>query len=93
MKQAIDHIIAEFPKEKYYEIKHKDFCTEEFNQNQLQTVENRRVKFDLSGKIEDLEILCSASDMWRILGHGATDGGLVVGTLIMLKLGLQTVSF
>ena len=37
-KQAIDHIIAELPKEKYYEIKHTDFCTEEFNQNQLQTV-------------------------------------------------------
>jgi hypothetical protein len=32
VKQAIDHIIAEFPPEKYYEIKHKDSCTEEFSQ-------------------------------------------------------------
>ena len=26
---------------------------------------------------------CCVVDMWRILGHGATDGGLVVGTTIV----------
>ena len=36
---------------------------------------------------------CSVFDMCRILGHGTTDGGLVVGTFIMLKLGLQLKPF
>ena len=56
VKKAIDDMIAELLKEKDYEIKHKDFCTEEFNQNQLQTEEKGREKFDLIGKIQDLKI-------------------------------------
>ena len=56
VKQAIDDIIAELPKEKYYEIKHTDSCTEEFNQNQLQTEEKGPEKFDLIGKIGNLKI-------------------------------------
>merc|ERR1712149_118626 len=32
-------------------------------------------------------------DMWRILGRGTTDGGLVVGTIIKPKLGLQPKPF
>jgi len=31
--------------------------------------------------------------MWRILGRGTTDGGLVVGTIIKPKLGLQPKPF
>merc|ERR1719178_369371 len=41
-------------KEKADEIKHKDFCVEEFNQNQLQTEKKEREKQDLIAKIEDL---------------------------------------
>merc|ERR1711963_728168 len=33
---------------------------------------------------------CSVLDMWRILGRGTKDGGLVVGTIIQPQLGLQT---
>jgi len=44
VKKAIDDMITQLGKEKEDEIKHKDFCTDELNQNQLQT------------KIEDLEL-------------------------------------
>merc|ERR1712226_1291359 len=37
VKKAIDDMIAQLPKEKEDEIKHKDFCVDEFNTNQLQT--------------------------------------------------------
>jgi len=56
VKKAIDDMIAELLKEKEDEIKHKDFCTEEFNQNQLQTEKKEREKTDLVAKIEDLEM-------------------------------------
>merc|ERR1711972_105989 len=36
---------------------------------------------------------CSVIDMWRILGRGTSDGGLVVGTIIKPKLGLQPKPF
>merc|ERR1712157_199940 len=42
-------------KEKADEIKHKDFCTDEFNQNQLHTEKKEREKQDLIAKIEGLE--------------------------------------
>merc|ERR1719265_2803902 len=37
VKKAIDDMIAQLLTEKADEIKHKDFCTDEFNTNQLQT--------------------------------------------------------
>jgi len=36
---------------------------------------------------------CSVVDMWRILGRGTSNGGLVVGTIIKPKLGLQPKPF
>merc|ERR1712151_960392 len=36
---------------------------------------------------------CSVVDMWRILGRGTKNGGLVVGTIIKPKLGLQPKPF
>merc|ERR1740127_393686 len=36
---------------------------------------------------------CCVIDMWRILGRGTTGGGLVVGTIIKPKLGLQPKPF
>merc|ERR1719297_508431 len=55
VKKAIDDMIAELLKEKADEIKHKDFCTDEFNANQLQTEKKDREKQDLIAKIEELE--------------------------------------
>merc|ERR550534_2940851 len=56
VKKAIDDMIAQLLQEKADEIKHKDFCTEEFNQNQLQTEKKEREKTDLVEKIETLEM-------------------------------------
>merc|ERR1719373_622292 len=56
VKKAIDDMIAQHAKDKAAEIKHKDFCVDEFNTNQLQTEKKEREKQDLIAKIEDLEL-------------------------------------
>mmetsp|Transcript_97928 Transcript_97928/g.285732 ORF Transcript_97928/g.285732 Transcript_97928/m.285732 type:complete len:700 (+) Transcript_97928:953-3052(+) len=56
VKKAIDDMVAQLLKEKEDEIKHKDFCVDEFNKNQLQTEKKEREKRDLIAKIEDLEL-------------------------------------
>merc|ERR1712194_556145 len=56
VKKAIDDMIAQLLQEKEDEIKHKDFCVDEFNTNQLQTEKKEREKQDLIAKIEDLEL-------------------------------------
>merc|ERR1712048_260456 len=56
VKKAIDDMVAQLLKEKADEIKHKDFCVEEFNTNQLQTEKKEREKKDLIALIEDLEL-------------------------------------
>merc|ERR1719263_2126253 len=55
VKKAIDDMVAQLAKEKEDEIKHKDFCTDEFNTNQLQTEKKERSKSDITAKIADLE--------------------------------------
>merc|ERR1712151_591452 len=60
VKKAIDDMIAQLMKEKADEIKHKDFCVDEFNTNQLQTEKKEREKQDLIAKIEDLEMTIKA---------------------------------
>merc|ERR1719220_1508192 len=60
VKKAIDDMIAQLLKEKADEIKHKDFCTDEFNANQLQTEKKDREKQDLLAKIADLEATIKA---------------------------------
>jgi len=56
VKKAIDDMIAQLLQEKADEIKHKDFCVEELNTNQLQTEKKERTKEDLIAKIEDLDM-------------------------------------
>merc|ERR1719484_96214 len=60
VKKAIDDMVTQLLKEKEDEIKHKDFCVEEFNTNQLQTEKKEREKEDLLAKIEDLEMTIKA---------------------------------
>merc|ERR1712242_521783 len=55
VKKAVDDMIAQLLKEKEDEIKHKDFCVDEFNSNQLQTEKKDREKQDLIAKIAALE--------------------------------------
>merc|ERR1719243_69064 len=56
VKKAIDDMIAQLLKEKEDEIKHKDFCVDDFNTNQLETEKKDREKTDLEAKIEDLKM-------------------------------------
>jgi len=56
VKKAIDDMVAQLTKEKEDEIKHKDFCVEEFNTNQLQTEKKEHEKEDLLALIEDLKL-------------------------------------
>jgi len=56
VKKAIDDMISQLLVEKADEIKHKDFCVDEFNTNQLQTEKKEREKSDLIAKIEELEM-------------------------------------
>merc|ERR1719333_1332814 len=56
VKKAIDDMVAQLLKEKEDEIKHKDFCVEEFNTNELQTEKKERAKQDLTAKIEAVEM-------------------------------------
>jgi len=55
VKKAIDDMISQLLVEKADEIKHKDFCVDEFNSNELQTEKKDREKQDLTAKVEDLE--------------------------------------
>merc|ERR1712187_354195 len=59
VKKAIDDMVAQLLKEKEDEIKHKDFCVDELNTNQLQTERKEREKEDFIAKIEDLEMTIS----------------------------------
>merc|ERR1719191_2585507 len=54
VKKSIDDMVAALLKEKADEIKHKDFCVDEFNKNQLETEKKEREKADLIAKIDDL---------------------------------------
>eukprot|EP00971_Amphidinium_carterae_P256846 5099307-Amphidinium_carterae.1 len=56
VKQAIDDMIAALLKEKADEIKHRDFCISNFNENQLETEKKTREKEDLTALIEDLDM-------------------------------------
>merc|ERR1719401_3413041 len=55
VKKMIDEMVAQLLKEKADEIKHKDFCVDEFNDNQLQTEKKTREKEDLIARIANLE--------------------------------------
>merc|ERR1719281_223977 len=55
VKKAIDDMVAQLLKEKQDEIKHKDFCVDEFNKNLVATERKDREKSDLIAKIEELK--------------------------------------
>merc|ERR1719168_258982 len=60
VKKSIDDMVSALLKEKADEIKHKDFCVDEFNKNQLETEKKERQKADQIAKIEDLEMQIDA---------------------------------
>jgi len=56
VKQAIDEMVAQLLKEKSDEIKHRDFCVDEFDKHSILRKKKFRAAKDLAAKIEDLEL-------------------------------------
>ena len=56
VKKAIDDMITQLTAEKQDEIKHKAWCVDEFNTNQVQTERKEAEKQDLLALIEDLQL-------------------------------------
>jgi len=54
VKKAIDDMVSALLKEKEDEIKHKDFCTDEFHENEKETQKKVHTKTKLESKIEAL---------------------------------------
>jgi len=54
VKKAIDDMIQALVQEKGDEIKHRDWCNDEFKENENQTTTAERKKGDFQGKIDDL---------------------------------------
>mmetsp|Transcript_157945 Transcript_157945/g.274206 ORF Transcript_157945/g.274206 Transcript_157945/m.274206 type:complete len:700 (+) Transcript_157945:62-2161(+) len=80
VKKAIDDMIAQLLVEKADEIKHKDFCVGELNQNQLDTEKYSRDKEDLVAKLADLELTI------KTLGEDITNLNSQIGELqVQLK--------
>ena len=52
VKKAIDDMVAALLQEKADEIKHKDFCTAEFNQNEKDTEKNERKKAGIASVLK-----------------------------------------
>jgi len=74
VKKAIDDMIATLGKQKADEIKHKDFCVEEFNTNAVQTEKKTREKKGLTAKIEDLEMsIKTLADELKVLKDEITE--------------------
>merc|ERR1719246_365142 len=60
VKKVIDDMVTALLQEKADEIKHKDFCVDEFNKNQMETEKKERQKSDQIAKVEDLEMQIDA---------------------------------
>merc|ERR1740117_1187030 len=56
VKKSISDMVDKLIKEKEDEIKHKDFCVEELNNNERDTEMKERDRADLEAKIEDLSM-------------------------------------
>merc|ERR1719156_65504 len=55
VKENIDTMVAALKKEQADEVKLKDFCNKEFQQNEMQSTEKANLKEDLTTLIADLE--------------------------------------
>jgi len=67
VKKAIQEMVDKLTKEKADEIKHKDWCIEELNNNERDTDNKKRDEADLGSKIEDL--VMSAETLEKDIGN------------------------
>jgi hypothetical protein len=57
VKQAMDKMVSDLKAEQAEEVKLKEYCTENFNKNEKETLENENQKEDLEAKMEELAAL------------------------------------
>lgn len=62
IKVAIDEMVTQLKQEKKDDVKHRDFCIAELNQNEKQTDEAYDTKKELQTKIDDLELQIKNTD-------------------------------
>jgi len=55
VKESIDEMVAALKKTQSDEVKKKDFCNQEFHENEMKTTEKNNLKEDLKQALEDLE--------------------------------------
>merc|ERR1711865_219233 len=64
VKKAIDDMVAQLTKEKEDEIKHKDFCVDEFNTNELQT-EKKEFQMTVADQRATQKLLAAALNILK----------------------------
>merc|ERR1719265_287155 len=62
VKKAIDDMVAQLEKEQADEVKHRDYCIDNLNQNEKTTESTDRDKSDLNMKLEDLTMTIEKLD-------------------------------
>merc|ERR1719456_349853 len=62
IKTAIDEMVKQLKQEQKDEVKHRDFCIDELNQNEKQTDEAYDTKKELQTKTDDLELQIKNTD-------------------------------
>merc|ERR1719359_1851941 len=80
IKVAIDQMVAQLKQEQKDEVKHRDFCIAELNQNEKQTDEAYDTKKELTTKMEDLTLTIE-----NLNEEIATAKGEVADTQLQIK--------
>merc|ERR1719409_2528496 len=62
IKVAIDEMVTQLKQEQKDEVKHRDFCIDELNQNEKQTDDAYDTKKELQTKTDDLELQIKNTD-------------------------------
>merc|ERR1719321_2212537 len=75
VKEAMDQMVAELKDQQKEEVKLKEFCTKEFNENEQQTYSKTEEKKDLEQKIDGLD-----SDIERLTKEIAEAGDTIAAT-------------
>merc|ERR1719235_2118982 len=77
IKEAIDAMIKELKQQQADEVKHKDFCIQELNQNEMQTENTEDDKKATETHLEKLKLLVENVDSEIASSKAAVDSALV----------------
>merc|ERR1719399_997343 len=77
IKVAIDDMVKELKTQQADEVKHKDFCIQELNQNEMQTEDTEDDKKATETHLEKLKLLVENVDSEIAASKAAVDNALV----------------